>query len=195
MFREEDHKRIPKGSPEGGRFAKTSDGAGGTHEATPAEIKRLKELGIHQSGAISGAQSGAIDEDKQHERAEEHARKMYETYRHRTSDIPKIARVTGHTEEEITRIKNHIFNNEYELEGGRHRFDPDFQQAQSWIRLEQGNPEAHDLVMIEHELIEERLMREEGLSYDEAHEQANKKANYQQALEEYKNGKIKKKRN
>ncbi len=46
MFREEDHKRVPKGSSEGGRFTKTSDGFGGTHEATKAEKKRLSELGI-----------------------------------------------------------------------------------------------------------------------------------------------------
>lgn len=46
MFDESKHKRAPKGSSEGGRFVKTSDGAGGTHEATEAEKKRLNELGI-----------------------------------------------------------------------------------------------------------------------------------------------------
>ena len=148
-----------------------------------------------QSGAISGAQSGAIDEEEEPARADEHARKMYETYRRRNSDIPKIARVTGHTEDEIKIVKDHIFINEHDLDSGRKRFDPDFQQAQSWIRLESGNPEAHDIILIEHELIEERLMREEHLSYDDAHEKANEVANYQKALEEYKNVTIKKKRN
>ena len=47
MFDESKHKRVPRGSAEGGRFTKTSDGAGGEHEATPAEKKRLKELGIN----------------------------------------------------------------------------------------------------------------------------------------------------
>lgn len=48
MFDESKHKRVPKGNPEGGRFAKTSDGAGGTHEATEAEKKRMNELGINK---------------------------------------------------------------------------------------------------------------------------------------------------
>ena len=144
---------------------------------------------------IGKKQSGAIDEDKEPKRATEHARKMYETYRRRASDIPKIAKVTGHTEEEITRVKNHMFINEHDLDDGRHRFDPDFQQAQSWIRLESGKPEEHDLVMIEHELIEEQLMRENGLSYDEAHAKTNQVANYQKALWRYKDALAKKKGN
>lgn len=186
MFREEDHPRDKDG-----KFTN-----GGAREyRLNTSYAEIIDSGRRQSGAISGAQSGAIDEEKEKDRADEHARKMYETYRQRESDIPKIAKVTGHTEEEIKRVKNHMFINEHDLYGGRHRFDPDFQQAQSWIRLESGNPEEHDLVMIEHELIEERLMREHGFSYDKAHEKANELANYQLALKEYKHGKIKKERN
>lgn len=170
-------------------------GAGTTYRQNTSYKDILSKSKKAQSGAVSGAQSGAIDEDKQHERAEEHARKMYETYRHRISDIPKIAKVTGHSEDEIRRVKNHMFFNEYDLDGGKHRFDADFQQVQSWTRLESGNPEEHDLIMIEHELIEERLMREKNLSYDKAHEKANETANYQLALKEYKHGKIKKEGN
>lgn len=149
-----------------------------------------------ESGAISGAQSGALDADgKDGERAQRHAEMMYETFRNITSDVFKISTITGHTQGEIQRVKNHIFFNEYELADGKHRFASDFDQAQSWDRLRNGEPLEHDLIMIEHELIEERLMREQGLSYDEAHEKANETANYQRALQEYKNGKNKKKRN
>lgn len=188
MFDESKHPRDKIG-----RFT-TSDGMGGTHEATPAENERLKELGIHQSGAISGAQSGAIDEEKEFGRAQKHAEIMYETFRNTDSDIKKIAQITGHGEEEIKRVKNHLFFNEYDFDDGHHRFDPDFQQAQSWDRLRKGEALEHDLVMIEHELVEEKFMREDRLSYDEAHEKANKVANYQKAIEEYKNASIKKKR-
>ena len=170
----------------------TSDGFGRPHIATPAETKRLKELGIHQSGAISGA----LDADgPDGERAQRHADMMYETFRNITSDVPKIAAITGHTEQEISRIKNHMFFNEYELYGGKRRFYPDFEQAQSWDRLRKGEALYHDFIMIEHELIEEKLMREEGLPYNEAHEKANQTASYELAIKEHKGGMVNKKRN
>lgn len=167
-----------------------TDGAGGTHEATPAEKKRLKEIGIQESGA----QSGALDADnKDWERAKKHAALMYETFRNITSDVPKIAKITGYTEEEIQRVKEHMFFNEYDLADGHHRFHPNFDQAQSWDRLWKGNPIDVDYIMIKHELAEEPLMKK-GMSYLEAHEEANKTANYAVAMKEYKDATIEKKR-
>lgn len=143
----------------------------------------------------SGAQSGALDSDnKDWVRASKHAAMMYETFRNIKSDVPQIAQVTGLTEEQIQRIKNHLFFNEYELSDGKHRFYPDFNQAQSWDRLRKGIPLEHDLIMLEHELAEESLMAN-GMGYDEAHINANRTANYQEALKEYKNALVKKKRN
>lgn len=143
----------------------------------------------------SGAQSGALDSDnKDFERALKHAEMMYETFRNIKSDVPKIAQVTGYTQEQIQRIKNHLFFNEYELSDGKHRFYPDFNQAQSWDRLRKGIPLEHDLIMLEHELAEEALMAN-GMGYDEAHNKANRIANYQIAIKEYKDAKTKKKRN
>ena len=53
-----------------------------------------------------------------------------------------------------------------------------------------GTPEPHDLVLIEHEIMESRLM-ESGMSQDEAHIAASKKHNYgKEARKHY--GKIKK---
>lgn len=49
--------------------------------------------------------------------------------------------------------------------------------------------------MIEHELIEERLMNQKGMSYDEAHAEANKTADYSKAVKEYNNAVAKKKGN
>ena len=119
---------------------------------------------------------------------------MYETFRNIKSDVPKIAASTGYSEQEIQRVKNHLFFNEYELADGKHKFYPDFYQAQSWDRLRKGEPIKIDFIMIEHELIEESLMRN-GINYDDAHNTANETANYQQALEDLKYGQVKKKRN
>lgn len=168
-----------------------TDGAGGSHEATPAEKKRLKEIGVQESGA----KSGALDSDgKDFDRAVKHAEIMYNTYRNITSDVPKIAKVTGFTEEEIQRVKNHMFFNEYDLDDGHHRFHPDFDQAQSWDRLWRGVPQEMDYVMIRHELAEEPLMRA-GMPYNKAHAEANKTANYEILIKEIKDAAAKKKRN
>lgn len=153
--------------------------------------KKTEWLQRYESGAL-------MADGKDHDRALKHAEMMYETFRNIKSDVPKIAQVTGYTEEQIRRIKNHMFFNEYELYGGKHRFDPDFYQAQSWDRLRKARTqeeiEDHDLIMLKHELVEEALMAN-GMGYDEAHNIANEIANYQQALEEYKNDVDKKKRN
>ena len=45
MFDESKVTRVPKGSPEGGQFT-SHDGNDGTHKATPAEERRLREMGV-----------------------------------------------------------------------------------------------------------------------------------------------------
>lgn len=157
------------------------------------ENDRRKESG--RSAKESGAQSGALDSDeKDKDRADKHAFLMYEEFRNIKSDVEKIANVTGKSLEDINRIKLHMFFNEYKLSDGFHRFDCDFDQVQSWDRLRHGHPIQVDFVLIEHELIEERLMRE-GMSYKQAHAEANKTADYGKALKEYKNAVAKKKGN
>lgn len=52
VFDERKHKRVPKGTAEGGQFA-GSDGSGGTRKATFAEEKRMKELGLNKSSSLS----------------------------------------------------------------------------------------------------------------------------------------------
>ena len=62
--------------------------------------------------------------------------------------------------------------------------------GESWRRLMEGTPEHHDLVMIEHEILERKLIGQ-GMSQDEAHVQASKQYNYgEEALKYY--GQIKK---
>ena len=62
--------------------------------------------------------------------------------------------------------------------------------AESWQRLIDGKPESHDLTLIIHEIMERKLI-EQGLSQDEAHNQATAKYNYDKEASEF-YGKIKK---
>ena len=175
----------------------TEEAVSGAKDASKVVSDYERRFGdIKQSGAIGGAQSGALNPDnpKDRDRANRHAKITYERIRRTNGDVGKIAKVTRHTEAEIERVKQHMFFNEYDLEDGRHPFDPDFDQAQSWDRLQSGNPFPHDLIMIEHELIESELMAG-GMGYNEAHNIANKTANYEQAVKEYKNATAKKKGN
>jgi hypothetical protein len=149
-----------------------------------------------------GTESGAVKDPK---RQEAHAELYYEEIRKRTSDVKTIAEHTGYSEKTVQRIKNHMFVNEYDLAKGYARFDPDYWQAESWRRLQEGkNILEEDLILLKHEELEERLMNEAGfvyegvvynrLSYDEAHDIANARYDYQDAInkrldkEEKKNG-------
>jgi len=128
---------------------------------------------------ITGA-SGAIPRSDI-VRRDEHARVYYEEIRKRTTDIAVIARNTGFRVSDIRKIKRHVFFNEYNLGKKKlSRFDPDYDMAVSWQRLIDGK-DIHemDIVLLKHELMEYGLMNEKHLSYDEAHEIAERTYNYQ----------------
>jgi len=121
--------------------------------------------------------SGAIPRND-FNRMEEHAERFYEEIRNRTSDIGAIAKNTGFAKEDILNIKQHIFFNEYDL-GKKNpvRFDPNYDMAVSWQRLIDGNVKEMDMILLNHELIELKLMKQ-GLNYDEAHKMAEAIYNY-----------------
>lgn len=140
---------------------------------------------IIKSGAVSGARN------PYGKAAEEHAKKYYGLVRSMKTDVVKIAKVTGYSEQEIQRIKNYVFIDKHDLgERGIARFDPDYMMGESWRRLIEGKPEPHDLTMLHHEIMEQKLI-EEGYSQDEAHRITSAEYNYdKEAVEFY--GKIKK---
>lgn len=114
----------------------------------------------------------------------EHSIRYYGLVRSMKTDCKRIAKNTGFKEEDIERIKNHIFNKKHKLEGGTKRFDPDYEMGQSWQRLIDGRKiEERDIILLNHEFLESILM-DEGLSYDEAHEKAQRLYNYAKALRE-----------
>ena len=153
-------------------------------------IENTNKNGIIVAGGVSGAR------DPDSEEANEHAERYYALVRKMSTDVEKIAKTTGRTKEEIQSIKNYIFIDEHEFGDGQiSRFDADFMMAQSWQRLMTGNPEPHDITLINHEIMEKDLMSK-GFTQEEAHLKTSEVYNYGKEAREFydKIGKYKRKR-
>ena len=132
---------------------------------------------------VSGAISGALNPNSKE--AQKHADQYYESVRHMTNDVNRIAKNTGFSEELIDHIKKFIFLDEHELNGERKRFDSSYEMAQSWQRLIEGkNILPHDLTLIKHEEMERDLMLQ-GYNQDEAHRITSETYNYSKEANEY----------
>ena len=157
-----------------------------------SQAKRIEnELkgGIITSKGISGAVSGALN--PLGDKADKHAKRYYNEIRKRTSDVKAISKTTGLSEETVQSIKNYVFIDEHDLgDGIISRFMPDYMMAESWRRLIEGSPVPHDLTLLNHEMLEQKLITE-GLSQAEAHKVASQTFNYGKEASEY-YGKIKK---
>lgn len=149
---------------------------------------------IQESGAISGAESGALDSTSKE--AREHAKRYYAYLRTTNSDIAAISKNTGISKNDITKIKNYLFIDKHNLSTGYKTFFPDYDIAVSWQRLVEGKHIKHmDYVLLNHELEEMRYIQM-GYTQQDAHNLANKKYNYQELVEkERKNGSNKKRKN
>ena len=119
-------------------------------------IKKFIANGDGSSIINAGAISGALNPYSK--AAEEHAVKYYESVRHMTTDIAKIAKATSINEDKINKIKNHIFIQEHDLLDGHKRFAPSYDMAQSWQRLISGDIKEQDIVLLKHEYAELRYM-------------------------------------
>lgn len=84
-------------------------------------------------------------------------------------------------------IYEHVFINEHMFEdGGARRFDPDYDMSESFRRILEGNNiKPHDIIMLNHENLELNLMKKYNMTYEDAHDLANKKYNYKKALDEF----------
>lgn len=141
---------------------------------------------IIKSGAINGALTDK--NDPLYTRRDAHANRYYESMRNsrKSNIIDHIANNTGISKKSINKIYDHVFINEYELSGGKRRFDPDYYMAESFRRLREGkNIQKHDLIMLKHECLEYELMKKLHLKYDEAHKITERKYNYQKALNKF----------
>jgi hypothetical protein len=162
MWDEEKHPRDDLG-----RFTKK--------ELADMSADELKKYVLSNNEYTFGAISGAIDPDS--ERGSKHAERFYEEMRHRKDDVTAIAKNTGISENDIQKIKNYIFFDEHDLLDGRKRFDPNCDMALSWQRLISGEYEDVDILMLNHELCELKLV-EYGYSQDEAHIMTSREYNY-----------------
>lgn len=150
-------------------------------------VEKEREPDIIKSGAVSGALNDK--NDPLGLRREKHAETFYQAIRNSKKDsfVKTISENTGISESSISKIYDHVFLNEYELYGGRRRFDPDYDMAESFRRLREGkNIQQHDLILLRHERLECELMRKTGRGYEEAHKMAESKYNYAQALNRFK---------
>lgn len=149
----------------------------GIESVDEREQKRYNRV-MKSSGAVYGAWNSKNDPDEIHRRA--HAEQYYESVRKRNTDreIVRIAKNTGFSQDDIRAVYLHVFENYYDLEGGKKRFDPDYDMAQSWSRLFDGNNiQAHDITLLHHELMESKLMAK-GKDYDTAHKITQEKYDY-----------------
>ena len=141
--------------------------------------------GQEESGIIRKTfASGALDFDSKE--AESHAEMYYESVRHMKTDAKRIAKNTGLTEQDITAIKQFLFEEQHDLEeNGIRRFFADYDIAQSWQRLIDGKDiQPHDLTLLRHELLERQLMLE-GKTQREAHKEASAVYNYKKECDEF----------
>jgi cell division protein YceG involved in septum cleavage len=100
--------------------------------------------------------------------------------------VDAISQNTNISTEYISKMFDHLFVNEYDLDKGHVRFDTDYDIAESVQRLRDGkNIQEHDLILVYHEAMEHDLMNNDGLGYEEAHERANMAFNYQKALDQW----------
>lgn len=139
----------------------------------------------------SGAKSGALTDknDPLGQKRSRHAVTYYEAVRNsnKNSIVKTISKNSGFSEAYISKVYDHVFKNEYDLYGGKKRFDADYDMAESFRRLRDGkNIQEHDIVLLRHEHLEHDLMNRLNLQYEEAHSLAESKYNYNSALKDFK---------
>ncbi|TKI59758.1 hypothetical protein FC756_20415 [Lysinibacillus mangiferihumi] len=143
-------------------------------KTTQKEIDQLGEYVKKHDKGTGNVQTGgrnnlSVDE---YFRQEAEASKMYDSIRASTSDVQAISKNTGISEIRIQRIKDHVFNNEHIKSSGNGRFDPDYEIAQAWTRLQQGTYNSKDIDLLNHELFESRFEGIFKTNYETAHDAA-----------------------
>ena len=110
---------------------------------------------------------------------------LYTEIRNSVHDVQGIAKNLNMPEFQVRRIKEHIFYNTHKLDHGMEirRFDPDFEIATAWKRMEAGIHTESDLLIIKHEHFESRFEGIFKTDYKAAHNAA-KHAGYPSGLDD-----------
>lgn len=157
-------------------------------------------IGAYWLDEESVKQSGAIRKDMEHVQnfealtdKENKAKKIYLELGQRDASFAGkiIAKVGNISDTEGKQVFNHIFRNKHkfddEISGEIYEdyFDPDYDMAQSFLRiLNRQKVLERDIILIKHELLESNLMKENStLTYKEAHKITNQQFNYENMLE------------
>ena len=165
------------------------------NEMTYSEWEKWK-FGLENSGKSvtikAGAMSGALTSknDPNFEKREAFAKAYYAEVlgRKREYEIAAVAKNSGFSEDDVSKIFAHVFELEHLfLDGSIHKFDTDFDMAQSWIRLREGkNIQPHDILLLKHELMEAEIMGTgTTIPYEPTHDKVSETYNYKAALFKY----------
>lgn len=106
------------------------------------------------------------------------AEEIQDSIRECDTDICDIAENLGFKADNIKNVKDHVFNNEHDLdrygpdEIEHKRFDATLEQALAWKRLEAGIHTQDDITWIKHECAERHHELKYESGYSEAHERA-----------------------
>lgn len=157
------------------QYEKDKDKINDQKRANYAEKNTLKQTG----GKITGGHHYTVNENEGINAKK--AAEQYEKYS-RVDDSELIAKNTGFTVEEIRRIRNHVFYEKHDLDSGYKRFDPDYDMAVAWKRLQEGKYLPRDITLLKHELLENQLEKEYNISAREAHEITQKTYNWVEQL-------------
>lgn len=145
--------------------------------SSPREFFDNKFAGLRQSGATSGANNGAYDDDALRE--EEEAEKRYEKIRKDKLDVYKVSKHSGISLEKVKIAKEHLFFEKHQLTDGYRTFHAIPEIADCWERLVSGKGiQEQDRILVLHEYLEAQYMRQ-GMTYDEAHAKTNLKYNWE----------------
>ncbi len=118
---------------------------------------------------------------------EKQAVEFYQEICRNNDDVLAISNNTDFSYSDILNIKKHIMSDSIKFKNGTiKQFDPDIDQALAWKRLMNGkNIKETDLLLLRHELEELTIMHEKNMVYEDAHELANKKYNWEDAVENF----------
>ena len=164
--------------------------------ANKKTVDKTAKSGIMNMGGMQMNKGGILDlgalnpeKEEDYIRARDHAFKYYDEIRHRKSDVSTIAKNIGWKESAISKVKNHLFINKYDLGGDElERFYPSYDIAVSWQNLIDGKDiQDKDIILLKHEYLELTIMDVKGLNYKEAHKIAENKHNYKRAVDNWRN--------
>ena len=157
-------------------------------------FKEWKEKYGGGAKAHSGhTQHGAYNDknDPGWEKRNEHAKLYYKEIRQngRKMFVRKISQNTGLHSSFIEKVYDHVFVNKHHLDSGYRLLDESYYMATAFQRLEQGNYNSDDILLLYHERLEWALENKYNMTQREAHEKANAKHDFEKVVERKRRGK------